>query len=75
MEEDSASASTSAGVLNAVPVSSPCSESVEYPSLKCRLFYLPREFTVLYVVAVYIPLSANVSIWYSGSYMTTICEL
>lgn len=30
-------------------------------TLKCRPYYLPREFTVVFIVAVYIPPSANAS--------------
>lgn len=44
---------------NAVVVSSYCSLDVEYLSIKCRPFYLPREFTTIIITAVYIPPSAN----------------
>ncbi|KAI5087280.1 gastrula zinc finger protein XlCGF28.1-like [Silurus meridionalis] len=32
---------------------------VEFVTIRCRPFYLPREFTTVYIVGVYIPLSAN----------------
>ncbi|XP_063802123.1 uncharacterized protein LOC134969848 [Pseudophryne corroboree] len=37
-----------------------CSVNVEYMVVKCRPFYLPREFSVALVMAVYIPPSAHV---------------
>nr|XP_043874450.1 uncharacterized protein LOC122764210 isoform X2 [Solea senegalensis]XP_043874509.1 uncharacterized protein LOC122764439 isoform X2 [Solea senegalensis] len=38
-----------------------CSPDIEVLAVSCRPFYLPREFTVVIVVAVYIPPDANVS--------------
>lgn len=39
-----------------------CSADLEYLIVRCRPFYLPREFTVVIVTAVYIPPDANASI-------------
>ena len=39
-----------------------CDENIEYLSLSLRPFYLPREFTKVYVTVVYIPPSADVKI-------------
>ncbi|KAK7877732.1 hypothetical protein WMY93_030546 [Mugilogobius chulae] len=36
-----------------------CSPEVELMLLKCRPFYLPREFSAVYICAVYIPPDAN----------------
>ena len=36
-----------------------CSPDVEYLTVRCRPFYLPREFTVIIITAVYIPPDAN----------------
>ncbi len=36
-----------------------CSLLVEFMVVKCRPFDLPREFTVIVIVAVYIPPYAN----------------
>ena len=36
-----------------------CSPDVEFLLLKCRPYYLPREFTAVFLVAVYIPPRAN----------------
>ncbi len=36
-----------------------CSSLVEFMVVKCRPFYLPREFTAIVIVAVYIPPCAN----------------
>ena len=36
--------------------------TLEYLMVKCRPFYLPREFTAVIVTAVYIPPDANASI-------------
>nr|XP_043882686.1 uncharacterized protein LOC122769872 [Solea senegalensis] len=44
---------------NATLVSSHCSADIEFMMVRCRPFYLPREFTVVIVVAVYIPPRAN----------------
>ncbi len=44
---------------NAVVVSKHCSSLVEFMVVKCRPFYLPREFTAIGIVAVYIPPCAN----------------
>lgn len=44
---------------DAAVVSSHCSVDTEFMTVKCRPFYLPREFTVITITAVYIPPSAN----------------
>ncbi|KAI2643798.1 hypothetical protein H4Q32_029977 [Labeo rohita] len=44
---------------NAVVVTKHCSSLVEFMFVKCRPFYLPREFTAIVIVAVYIPPCAN----------------
>lgn len=44
---------------NTVTVDSHCFPDLKYMSVKCRPFYLPREFTVVLLTAVYIPPSAN----------------
>ena len=36
-----------------------CSSNLEYLMVKCRLFYLPRDFTSTVVTAASIPLDAN----------------
>lgn len=36
-----------------------CSPDLEYLAVKCRPFYLPREFSVIHITAVYIPPHAN----------------
>uniref|UniRef100_A0A3P9IGT3 Reverse transcriptase domain-containing protein n=1 Tax=Oryzias latipes TaxID=8090 RepID=A0A3P9IGT3_ORYLA len=36
-----------------------CSSDLEYVTVRCRPIYLPREFTVVMVTAVYIPPDAN----------------
>ncbi len=41
---------------NAAVVSKHWSSLVEFMFVKCRPFYLPREFTAIVIVAVYIPL-------------------
>ncbi len=44
---------------NAAVLSKHCSSLVEFMVVKCRPFYLPREFTAIVIVAVYIPPCAN----------------
>lgn len=44
---------------NATVIERHCSPDVEFITLRCRPFHLPREFTVVFVMAVYIPPSAN----------------
>ncbi len=44
---------------NAAVISKHCSSLVEFMFVKCRPFYLPREFTAIVIAAVYIPLCAN----------------
>lgn len=39
-----------------------CSQDLEFVTLRCRPFYLPLEFTVVFITAVYIPPSANASV-------------
>ncbi|XP_078236763.1 uncharacterized protein LOC140702313 [Pogona vitticeps] len=36
-----------------------CSPDLEYLAVKCRPFYLPREFNVVIIIAIYIPHDAN----------------
>nr|XP_057925471.1 uncharacterized protein LOC131127531 isoform X2 [Doryrhamphus excisus]XP_057925472.1 uncharacterized protein LOC131127531 isoform X2 [Doryrhamphus excisus]XP_057925473.1 uncharacterized protein LOC131127531 isoform X2 [Doryrhamphus excisus] len=38
-----------------------CSPDIEYMSVRCRQYFLPRELTVVIVTAVYIPPDANAS--------------
>ncbi|XP_053702104.1 uncharacterized protein LOC128747907 [Synchiropus splendidus] len=45
--------------INTTPVSSHCCVDIEFLIVKCRPFYLPREFTSVTVVALYIPPSAD----------------
>ncbi len=40
---------------NAAVISKHCSSLVEFMVVKCRPFYLPREFTAIDIVSVYIP--------------------
>lgn len=47
---------------NAETVDSHCSPDLEYLTVRCRPVYLPHEFTVIMVTAVYIPLDANANI-------------
>ncbi|KAL0159079.1 hypothetical protein M9458_047155, partial [Cirrhinus mrigala] len=44
---------------NAAVVTKHCSSLVEFMFVKCQPFYLPREFTAIVIVAVYIPPCAN----------------
>ncbi len=44
---------------NTAVLSKHCSSLVEFMFVKCRPFYLPREFTAIVIVAVYIPPCAN----------------
>lgn len=44
---------------DAVVVSKHCSAPVEFIFIKCRPFYLPREFTAILLVAIYIPPSPS----------------
>ncbi len=44
---------------NTLTVDSHCSPDLEYVTVKCRSIYLPREFTVVMITAVYIPPDAN----------------
>ncbi len=44
---------------DAVVVCKHCSPLVEFMIIKCRPFYLPREYTAILLVAVYIPPSSN----------------
>lgn len=47
---------------NANVIDRHCSPDLEYLSVKCRPFYMPREFTCVIVTAVYIPPDANTKI-------------
>lgn len=44
---------------NVHPVKSFCSPDLEYLMIKCRPFWLPREFTAVIITAVYIPPQAD----------------
>lgn len=44
---------------NAAVITSHCSENIEFLTLNCRPFYLPREFNTVNITAVYLPPSAN----------------
>ncbi len=44
---------------NAVKVEGRGSPDVEFLMLRCRPFYLPREFISVYIVDVYFPTDAN----------------
>ncbi len=44
---------------DAVVVCKHCSPLVEFMIIKCRPFYLPREYTAILLVAVYIPPNSN----------------
>lgn len=41
-------------------VSKICSSDVEFMTVKCRPFYLPRELTAIFITAVYVPPNADV---------------
>lgn len=45
---------------NSMIIDKHCSPDLEYVSVRCRPFYLPRELTVVIVTSVYIPPDANV---------------
>ncbi|KAK3519478.1 hypothetical protein QTP70_031483 [Hemibagrus guttatus] len=47
---------------NTVTVDSHCSPKLEYVTVKRRPIYLPREFTVIMITAVYIPPDANANL-------------
>ena len=47
---------------NTATVDSHCSPDLEYVSVKCRPIYLPREFSVVMITAVYIPPDANAKV-------------
>ncbi len=44
---------------NIHPIKSFCSPDLEFHTLLCRPFWLPREFTAIIITAVYIPPQAN----------------
>ncbi len=46
---------------NSIIIDSHCSPDLEFMTVKCRSFFLPRELSVVIVTAVYIPPDANVS--------------
>ncbi|KAI4891531.1 hypothetical protein NFI96_008442, partial [Prochilodus magdalenae] len=52
---------------NSVLVSSYCSPLVEFMVVRCRPFYLPREFTAVLIISVYIPPGATAK--------AALCEL
>ena len=47
---------------NTVTLDHHCSLDLEYVTIKCRPIYLPQEFTVLLITAVYIPPDANAAL-------------
>lgn len=51
-------------------ISSSCSRNLEFRMLKCRAYYLPREFTFVINTNVYIPPQANTTVVLSGLYET-----
>ena len=55
---------------DAVVVCKHCSPLAEVMIIKCRPYYLPREFTAILLVAVYIPPTSNTSDRYAA-----LCEL
>ena len=55
---------------DAVVVCKHCSPLAEFMIIKCRPFYLPREFTAILLVAVYIPPTPN-----SSDRNAALCEL
>uniref|UniRef100_A0A3B5PZ90 Reverse transcriptase domain-containing protein n=1 Tax=Xiphophorus maculatus TaxID=8083 RepID=A0A3B5PZ90_XIPMA len=59
---------------NAMNVASYCSPDIKLLTVNCRPFYLPREFTVVSITAVYVPPSANTKEAMSVLYRT-ISEL
>lgn len=44
---------------DAVITKSHCSADIEYIFIKCRPFYVPREFTTALIATVYVPPDAN----------------
>lgn len=48
-----------------------CSTDLEFIMLKCRLFNIPREFTVDFLTAVYIPPQANAKLALAKLHETT----
>lgn len=46
---------------NGTMIDKHCSPDLEYMSVRCRPFFLPRELTVVIITAVYIPPDANVN--------------
>jgi len=47
---------------NVSVISKGCSENLEYLTIKCRPFYLPREFSSITLTAVYIHPRADVGL-------------
>ena len=56
--------------LDAVVVCRHCSPLAEFMVIKCRPFYLPREFTAVLLIAVYIPPTSS-----SSDRNAALCEL
>ncbi len=54
--------------INSTMIDKFCSPDLEYLMLRCRPFYLPREYTVVIVMAVYIPPQANVKMAFEQLY-------
>lgn len=46
-------------LTDAVLESKYCSPLVEFATVRCRPFYTPHKFTAVFILSVYIPLSAN----------------
>uniref|UniRef100_A0A1A8ATP4 Reverse transcriptase domain-containing protein n=1 Tax=Nothobranchius furzeri TaxID=105023 RepID=A0A1A8ATP4_NOTFU len=59
---------------NALLASRYCSLLVEFVTVRCRPFYLPREFTTVFIIGVYIPPGANTK-EALGELYTNISEL
>ncbi|KAI4894684.1 hypothetical protein NFI96_032406 [Prochilodus magdalenae] len=57
---------------NSVLVSSYCSPLVEFMIVRCRPFYLPREFTAVLIISVYIPPGATAK---DALFIPPTCEL
>lgn len=47
---------------NAAIMDKLCTPHLEYTVVRCRPFYLPREYSMVLVIAVYIPPNANVKL-------------
>ncbi len=60
---------------NAAVISKHCSSLVEFMFVKCRPFYLPREFTAIVIAAVYIPSQVKSShLYLYSAFNNTNCD-